>query len=49
MLPQILNQIGPEGLMNLKKGIAGFGGREAAGTGGGGDDDVPEVETFESA
>eukprot|EP00928_Gymnodinium_smaydae_P003530 TRINITY_DN1125_c0_g3_i1.p2 TRINITY_DN1125_c0_g3~~TRINITY_DN1125_c0_g3_i1.p2 ORF type:complete len:157 (+),score=52.19 TRINITY_DN1125_c0_g3_i1:129-599(+) len=49
LLPGIINQLGPDNLMNLKRIAEGF----AAGKGGakateeGADDDIPDVDNFE--
>lgn len=45
MMPGILNQLGPENMASLKRMTQQF--QQAAGAGAGGDDDVPEVDTFD--
>eukprot|EP00218_Dolichomastix_sp_CCMP3274_P014281 CAMPEP_0170139554 /NCGR_PEP_ID=MMETSP0033_2-20121228/5741_1 /TAXON_ID=195969 /ORGANISM="Dolichomastix tenuilepis, Strain CCMP3274" /LENGTH=145 /DNA_ID=CAMNT_0010375687 /DNA_START=117 /DNA_END=554 /DNA_ORIENTATION=+ len=45
MLPDILNQLGPDSLANLKKIASQYETPKAAA--GGDDDDVPDVENFE--
>merc|ERR1711957_311428 len=49
LLPGIINQLGPDNLMNLKRIAEGFAASGGAGGAGGDDDDVPDIggESFE--
>merc|ERR1712003_112423 len=51
LLPGIINQLGPDNLMNLKRIAEGFAAGEAGKAGGatiGDDDDIPDIgENFE--
>merc|ERR1719436_1189652 len=49
LLPGIINQLGPDNLMNLKRIAEGFAaGGGAGGAAEGGDDDIPDIgENFE--
>eukprot|EP00928_Gymnodinium_smaydae_P003531 TRINITY_DN1125_c0_g3_i2.p2 TRINITY_DN1125_c0_g3~~TRINITY_DN1125_c0_g3_i2.p2 ORF type:complete len:156 (+),score=62.47 TRINITY_DN1125_c0_g3_i2:103-570(+) len=47
LLPGIINQLGPDNLMNLKRIAEGFAAGKGAKAEEGGDDDIPEVEGFD--
>merc|ERR1711920_957075 len=48
LLPGIINQLGPDNLMNLKRIAEGFAAGEGAGAKATEDDDIPDIgESFE--